>query len=68
MAKNVRAVAALGLPDDTLAAVLAGNAARLYPPSPSPARKSPRESSRKRGETPGPAGNELMPITQAGPS
>jgi len=28
---NVRAVAALGLPDDTLAAVLAGNAARVYP-------------------------------------
>jgi uncharacterized protein len=29
-AKNVRAVAALDLPDDTLAAVLAGNAAHLY--------------------------------------
>jgi uncharacterized protein len=30
-ARNVRAVAALGLTDATLAAVLAGNAARLYP-------------------------------------
>jgi uncharacterized protein len=29
-ARNVRAVAALGLPDDTLAAVLAGNALRVY--------------------------------------
>ena len=31
VARNVRAVAALGLPDGTLAAVLAGNAARVYP-------------------------------------
>lgn len=31
VARNVRAVAALGLPDDLLAAVLAGNAARVYP-------------------------------------
>jgi uncharacterized protein len=31
VASNVRAVAALGLPDDALAAVLAGNAARVYP-------------------------------------
>jgi uncharacterized protein len=31
VARNVRAVAALGLPDDTLAAVLAGNARRVYP-------------------------------------
>jgi uncharacterized protein len=31
IARNVRAVAALGLPDDTLAAVLSGNAARVYP-------------------------------------
>jgi len=30
VAKNVRAIAALGLPADILAAVLAGNAARLY--------------------------------------
>jgi predicted TIM-barrel fold metal-dependent hydrolase len=31
VAQNARAVAALGLPGDTLAAVLAGNAARVYP-------------------------------------
>jgi uncharacterized protein len=31
IARNARAVAALGLPDDTLAAVLAGNATRVYP-------------------------------------
>jgi len=31
VARNVRAVAALRLPDDTLAAVLAGNAARVFP-------------------------------------
>jgi predicted TIM-barrel fold metal-dependent hydrolase len=31
VAANARAIAALGLPDDTLAAVLAGNAARVYP-------------------------------------
>jgi len=39
VARNVRAVAALGLPDDTLAAVLARNAARVYPglPVPGPA-------------------------------
>jgi len=30
-ARNVRAVAALDLPDDTLAAVLAGNACHIYP-------------------------------------
>jgi len=30
-AKNVRAVAALDLPDDTLAAILAGNACQIYP-------------------------------------
>ena len=30
-AKNVRAVAALDLPDDTLAAILAGNACHIYP-------------------------------------
>jgi uncharacterized protein len=30
-ARNARAIAALGLPDDTLAAVLAGNAERVYP-------------------------------------
>jgi hypothetical protein len=32
----VRAVAALDLPDDTLAAVLARNAARIYPGLPVP--------------------------------
>ena len=39
VARNARAVAALGLPDDTLAAVLARNAARVYPglPVPGPA-------------------------------
>jgi uncharacterized protein len=31
VARNVRAVAALGLPEPTLAGVLAGNAARVYP-------------------------------------
>jgi uncharacterized protein len=31
VARNARAVAALGLPGDTLAAVLAGSAARVYP-------------------------------------
>jgi predicted TIM-barrel fold metal-dependent hydrolase len=31
LATNARAVTALGLPDDILAAVLAGNAARVYP-------------------------------------
>jgi hypothetical protein len=31
VARNVRAVAALGLPDDTLAAVLAGNAHHIFP-------------------------------------
>ena len=31
VAQNARAVAALALPGDTLAAVLAGNAARVYP-------------------------------------
>jgi uncharacterized protein len=31
VARNVRAVAALGLPEPALAAVLAGNAARVYP-------------------------------------
>ena len=31
VARNVRALAALGLPDDTLAAVLSGNATRVYP-------------------------------------
>jgi predicted TIM-barrel fold metal-dependent hydrolase len=31
VARNARAIAALGLPDDTLAAVLAGNATRVYP-------------------------------------
>jgi predicted TIM-barrel fold metal-dependent hydrolase len=31
VARNARAVAALGLPDDILAAVLGGNAARVYP-------------------------------------
>ena len=31
VARNVRAVAALGLPDDILAAVLSGNARRVYP-------------------------------------
>ena len=31
VARNVRAVAALGLPDDTLAAVLSANARRVYP-------------------------------------
>jgi predicted TIM-barrel fold metal-dependent hydrolase len=31
VARNARAVAALGLPDDVLAAVLGGNAARVYP-------------------------------------
>jgi uncharacterized protein len=31
VARNARAVAALGLPDDTLAAVLAGNACRIFP-------------------------------------
>jgi uncharacterized protein len=36
VAQNVRAVAALGLPDDTLAGVLAGHAARLYPGLPVP--------------------------------
>ena len=36
VARNARAVAALGLPDDTLAAVLARNAARVYPGLPVP--------------------------------
>ena len=36
LARNARAVAALGLPDDTLAAVLARNAARVYPGLPVP--------------------------------
>jgi uncharacterized protein len=36
VARNVRAVAALGLPDDTLAAVLARNAGRVYPGLPVP--------------------------------
>jgi predicted TIM-barrel fold metal-dependent hydrolase len=31
VARNARAVAALGLPDDTLAAVLSTNARRIYP-------------------------------------
>jgi len=31
VARNARAVAALGLPGDTLAAVLSGNARRVYP-------------------------------------
>jgi uncharacterized protein len=31
VSRNVRAVAALGLPDEVLAAVLGGNAARVYP-------------------------------------
>jgi uncharacterized protein len=31
VARNVRAIAALGLPDDTLAAVLSANARRVYP-------------------------------------
>jgi uncharacterized protein len=35
-ARNVRAVAALGLPDDTLAGVLARHAARVYPGLPIP--------------------------------
>ena len=35
-ARNARAVAALGLPDDTLAAVLAGNAGRVYRVYPTP--------------------------------
>jgi hypothetical protein len=30
VARNVRAVAALGLPDDTLAGVLAGHARQVY--------------------------------------
>ncbi len=30
MARNVRGVAALGLPDDVLAGVLSGHAARVY--------------------------------------
>jgi uncharacterized protein len=36
VARNVRAVAALGLPDDTLAAVLAGNAYHIFPTLPVP--------------------------------
>jgi len=36
VARNVRAVAALGLPDDTLAAVLSANARRVYPGLTSP--------------------------------
>ena len=31
VARNARAVAALGLPDDTLAAILARNACHIYP-------------------------------------
>ena len=34
VARNARAVAALGLPDDTLAAVLAANACRIFPTLP----------------------------------
>jgi uncharacterized protein len=48
VARNARAVAALGLPDDTLATVLGGNAYHIFPTLPVPSRGSPQSA--RRGE------------------